>query len=123
MVFPFLVASAAARQPREIARDIIIARFGFQPLSDRLLLGISRSRDERVGHIGRRNACRTIEDECRADVRFIEQQIGLQQLQLEADRPKVIPKQELTVLERELVGAALRLWDRGDMFGRLRIDF
>ena len=35
---------------------------------------------------------------------LVEQQLGLQQLELEADRPQILAKQEFGVLERELVG-------------------
>ena len=122
MPLAFLVAAAAARQPRQLARDIVIMRLGLQPLGDLLLLGIGRRGDQRVGHVRRRNPRRTVEDEGRADVGFVEQQLGLQQLELEADRPQILAQQELGVLEGELVGGALGLRDRRHMLGGAGID-
>ena len=88
MALAFLVAAAAAGEPRKLARDIVIMRLGLQPLGDRALLVVGRGGDQRVGHVRRRNPRRAVEDEGRADLGFVEQQLGLQQLELEADRPQ-----------------------------------
>ena len=53
---------------------------------------------------------------------LVEQQLGLQQLELEADRPQILAQQELGVLERELVGRALGLRDRRHMLGGTCVD-
>ena len=38
MLLAFLVAAALARQPRQLARDVVIMRLGLEPLGDLLLL-------------------------------------------------------------------------------------
>ncbi len=122
MPLAFLVAAAAAGQPRQLARDVVIMRLGLQPLGDLLLLGVGRGGDQRVGHVRRGNARRPVEDEGRPDIGFVEQQLGLQQLELEANRPQVLAQQELGVLERELVGRAFGLRDRRHMLGGAGVD-
>src|SRR6185436_1684680 len=116
------VTRAAAREPRQLMRDIVVARLGLQALGDRNLRVVGRGFDQGIGHAGRWNPRRAIEDEGGSDVRLVEEQLGLQELELEADRPQVLAQQELRVLERELVGLAFRLRGRRDMAGGVRID-
>ena len=61
------------------------------------------------------NPGRAVEDEGRGDPRLVEQQLGLQQLELEADRPQILAQQEVHVLEGEAIGVA----DGLRAFGRL----
>ena len=55
--------------------------------------------------------------------RRIHQQLGLQQLKLETDGTQVVAKQEIGVLEGELVSLAFGLRAGRHMLGRARIDF
>ncbi len=117
-----LVASAIAGQSGELPGDVIIRRLGLQPLGDRALLVIGRRRDQRIGHVRRGHPRRSVEHERRPDPGFVEEQLGLQQLELEADRAQILAQQELAVLEGELVRRAFGLRDRRDMLGRPGID-
>ena len=122
MLLALLVGGATAGEPGQLVGDIVIFRLGLQPLGDRALLVVGRRGDQRVGLVGRGNARRAIEDEGRADLGFVEQQFGLQQFELEADRPEILAQQEFRVLERELVGVALGLRGRRDMARGLGVD-
>ena len=86
------------------ARLVIILRFGLEPLGDRALAVGRGGGDQRVGLVRLGDARRAVEDEGRGDVRLVEQQLGLQQLELEADRPQILAQQEVHVLEGEPIG-------------------
>ena len=122
LLLAVLVAAAIARQPGQLPRHVVQPRLGLQPLGDRQLLVVGRRLDQRVGHVGRGHPRRPVEHEGRGDVRFAEQQLGLQQLELEADRPQILAQQELAVLERQLVGRAFGLRDRRHMLGGAGVD-
>ena len=119
---PFLVAVAAAGEPRQLAGDVVIARLRLQPLGDQPLLVVGRRLDQSVGQRRLRDPRRAVEDEHRADLGFVEEQLRLQQLELEAHRAQVRPKQEVGVLEGELVGFAFGLRARGDVARGARVD-
>ena len=123
MALALLVAVAAAGEPGELARDVVIMRLGLEPLGDRALLVVGRAPAISASAIRRLgNPRRAVEDEGRADLRLVQQQLGLQQLELEADRPQVLAQQEVDVLEGQLVGGALGLRARRHMLGGLRVD-
>ena len=113
---------AAAGEARQLRRDIVIMRLGLQPLGNGALLVVGRARDERIGHRRLRNPCRAVEDEGRADLRFVHEQLGLQELKLEADGPQVLTQEELGVLERQLVSGALGLRAGRHMASGFRVD-
>src|SRR2546430_171517 len=111
-----------AREPRKLACHIVIGRLRLQPFGDRALLVIGRGRHQRVGHVRRGHPRRAVEDEGRADVRFVEEELGLQQLQLKADRAQIFAQQELDILKGQLVGGALGLRDRRHVLGGTCVD-
>ena len=112
-----LVDREAADPRRQLARYVIIMRLGDQPLGDLAVPVGPRRFEQRLG-LGRLgHAGRAVEDEGRGDVRLVHQQLGLQQLELEADRAQIGPKQEVGVLEGELVGLAFGLRRGRHMLG------
>ena len=82
-------------------------------------LSVDGGRDQRVGLVRLGNPRRAVEDEGRGDVRLVEQQLGLQQLELEADRPQILAQQEVHVLEGEPIGGMLGLRAGGRLGGGL----
>src|SRR5688572_6722349 len=97
-------------------------RLGLEALGNCTLLVVSRSGHQNVGERRLGDSRRPIEDEGRSDLRFVHQHFGLQQLELEADRTEILPKEELRVLERKLVGCALGLRAGRHMASGFRID-
>jgi len=110
-----------AGEPRQLARNFIIRRFGLQSLGDPALLVVGRGGDQGVGDCGLGNSRGSVKDEGGRDLRFLEKQLRFQQLQLETDGPEVLAKKEVHVLEGELVGVALGLRDRRHLPGVLRL--
>ena len=116
------VSGEIAGHLRKLTRDIIIFGFGLEPLRHAALAIVMRRRDHRFG-LGRlRDPRRSVEHEGRGDVGLVHQQFGLEQFKLEANRAEVLAKQELGVLERELIRLALGLRRGRDMLGSLRVD-
>ena len=101
----------------ELARLVIIARLVAQPPGDRALRLGDGGIDEHVRPLGRGDARRTVEDEGGSDPRLVQQQLGLEQLELEAHRPQILAQQELHVLKGELDrrdrSSAGTVWRRG----------
>jgi hypothetical protein len=82
-----------AGEPRELARFLVEARFLLELLGDPALL-VGRGRlDQRVGLVGLRDARGAVDDEGGRDLRLVEQQLGLEQFELEADRAQVLAQQ------------------------------
>ncbi len=109
MLLAFGIAATATGQARQLSGDFIIAGLGLEALGDLLLLFVARSCDQSIGHVGRGNSSRAIENERRSDVRFIEQQFRFQKLQLKSDRAQILSQEELAILKGELVGRAFGL--------------
>ena len=104
MALAVLVGLDPAGEPGELARLVIIFGLGLEPLRDRALAVGRGGRDQRVGLRRLGDAGRAVEDEGRGDAGFVEQQLRLQQLELEADRAQILAQQEIHVLEGEPIG-------------------
>src|SRR3546814_7570668 len=65
--------------------------------------------EQRLRLFGLGDPRRAIKDEGRADMRFVEQQLRLQQFELEPHRPQVFAQQEIHVLKGEAVRRMLGL--------------
>ena len=120
---PLLVPCASAGYLGKLTRDLVIMRLGLEPLGDSPLCVVGRTSDQSVGHGRLGNASGTIENERRADLRLVHQQLGLQQLELEAYRPQILAQKEVGVLERKLVSGALGLWTGRDVTRGFGVDF
>src|SRR3546814_13753009 len=84
----------AARDTGKLARDLVIFRFLDQLLGD-CLRGVAFGRGEqRLRLFGLGDPRRAIKDEGRADMRFVEQKLRLQQFELEPHRPQGYAQQE-----------------------------
>ena len=94
----------AARKPGKRPRLVIIFRLGLEPLGDPALVVGRRGRDQGVGRFRLGDPRRSVEDHRRSDPRLVEKQFWLEQLELEPDRPQILPEQEIHVLECEPVG-------------------
>ena len=68
-----------------------------------------------LGRLG--DARRAVEDEGRGDLRFLEHQFGLEQLELEPHRAEIFAEQEVHVLEGEPVMRMLGLRRGNDLAG------
>src|SRR3546814_2591422 len=76
----------AARDTGKLARDLVIFRFLDQLLGD-CLRGVAFGRvEQRLRLFGLGDPRRAIKDEGRADMRFVEQQLRLQQLDRKSTR-------------------------------------
>jgi len=97
------------RDPRQLARLVIIARLSTQIFRDALLFGRGRGVDARLHLLRFGDARRSVEDEGRFDLRLVHQQLRLQQFELEPHRPQILPQQEFGVLEGQAIGGAAGL--------------
>ena len=104
MALPVGVGLGAAGEPGELARHVVIFAVRLEPLGDAPLAVGRRGGDQRVGLVRLGDPRRAVEDEGRGDLRLVEQQLGLQQFELEADRPQILAQQEIHVLEGEPIG-------------------
>ena len=107
----------AAGDPRQLARDVVIVRLGLQPLGD-LPVPVGRARASTSASAFAVRA-RAPSRRRRRSRRcwLLQQQFGLQQLELEAHRAQILAQQEIGVLKGELVGGALGLRRRRHMLG------
>ena len=96
--------AAGAGQTRQFAGFVIIFGLLLQSLRDPARFVVNRRLDQRIGLARLRYAGRSVHDQRRADAGFVEQHLRLEQLQLEADRAQLFPKQELGVLKGEPIG-------------------
>src|SRR3546814_9918688 len=76
--------------------------------------------EQRLRLFGLGDPRRAIKDEGRADMRFVEQQLRLQQFELEPHRPQVFAQQEIHVLKGEAVRRMLGLGGGNAVLGRFR---
>jgi hypothetical protein len=117
------VARHLAREPRELTRLVIIFGLGLEVAGDVALDVVGRRGFEPVGRLGLRDTRRAIDDQRRFDLCFVEQQFGLEQLELKAHRAQILAQQELIVLKGELVGRIGGLRSGGRLLGELRVVF
>ena len=96
--------AAGTGQPRQFAGLVIIFGFLFQPLGNLARVVVNRRCDQGIGLVRLRYPGRAVHDQRGADTGLVEQHLRLEQFQLEADGPELLPKQELGVLKGEPVG-------------------
>ena len=103
------VQRIARRDAGEFARDLVILALFHQPLGDAAALVVRGDLQQHLRLLGLGDACGAIHDEGGGDVRFRQQQLRFQQLELKADGAQILAQQEVHVLKSEAIGIVLRL--------------
>ena len=109
-----------ARELRQSPRLFVKARLFLHPFGNDARTIIRRIGQKGVGLFRLRNAGRSVNDQHRSDIGFIEKHLGLEQFKLEPHRTQILAQQEIGVLKSKPVRLAACLGGGKLLFREIR---